>query len=264
MLLTLLILASVKGYNLTDCISFDFTFNVSETAQVQNVLDCENICSVKNSSWLLIRQEECSCYKERSKRWNSINRDECNLKCQDGLPCGGTARYSLYEIDQKKNVNFTAPQINTISLGSGDGTDVRNIARISAITVGILGFLGLMFLLVYCLRKKKQIKIPQIEENSLESSENSVKYLIKDLLPMAPTGLYSVITSYKARKGDEISLEVDQVVAIKEAYSDKWARGTNVTTGNQGFFPLTCLVSDEKYLKKGVEIPPRKRSKSII
>lgn len=256
MIIIFMLAIAANAYNLTDCISLTIGL---ESNKVKNVLECENLCLVKNSSLLLIRNDACSCFSIRDSSWSSVNRDECNLQCPDGLPCGGTERYSVYEVDQKKNVNVTNPQINTITVGSGDGTDVKNTVRIAVITVGVFVFICLMCLLIYCLRKKKQTKIPQIEENSIEA-DHSPKYLIKDLLPMAPTGLYSVITEYMAKKGDEISLQVDQVVAIKEAFSDKWARGTNVTTGEQGFFPLTCLVSDEKYLKKGVEIPARKRS----
>lgn len=244
---------STLAYNLTDCISSDMVNGTS----AQTVLDCENTCLNRNSTWFLMRIEECSCHMERNSSWSAMNIDECNIKCKDGLPCGGTARYSLYEIDSRRNVNIVDPQVNTITLGAGDGMDVRNTVRIAGITVGVLVFLGLIIFGIYCLKRKTQTKIPQIEENSVD---NTCKFLIQDLLPMAPTGLYSVITAYKAQRGDEISLKVDQVVAIKEAYSDKWARGTNVTSGVQGYFPLTCLVSDEKYLKTGVEIPHRKRS----
>jgi hypothetical protein len=164
-------------------------------------------------------------------------------------------------VDKTKNTTFTqSPEVSTISIGGGDGQDVKMTAQTIAITVGSILFVAIVGILIYCLQRKKQQKLPQIEGDA----ESDVAFLIKDLLPVAPTGLYSVVTAFNARKEDEISLDVDQVVAIKEAYSDKWARGTNVTTGAQGYFPLNCLVSDEKFLqqveKMGFEIPPRKRS----
>jgi hypothetical protein len=253
------------AYNLTDCISIDFRFTLTNETAVSNVLDCENICLVSNSSYFLLSQNDCSCYPRiYETRWSSTNRDECDLLCEDGLPCGGRERFSLYEVDKKKGTNFTqTPEINTISLGGGDGQDVQKTIKIAGITLGAIFFIVLLGLLVYCLQKKKPQKIPQIEEND----KTSIKYLIQDLLPVAPTGLYSVITGFDAKKQDEIGLQVDQVVAIKEAYSDKWARGTNVTTGAQGFFPLACLVSEEKFLErvqqKGLEIPLRKRSAKV-
>lgn len=261
-MLLLFTLPLIRAYNLTDCISTDFT--VTNKSSVVNVLDCENICLVRNSSYFLLGGDECSCYAQREGAWASTNRDECDLRCQDGLPCGGRERFSLYEVDKKRNINYTqVPEVNTISLGGGDGQDVQRTVRIAGITIGSILFIVLLGLMIYCLQRKKQKKIPQIEEDD----KTIVKFLIKDLLPVAPTGLYSVITAFDARKQDEISLQVDQVVAIKEAYSDKWARGTNVTTGTQGFFPLNCLISDEKFLqtvrKKGMEIPPRKRSAKV-
>jgi hypothetical protein len=242
------------AYNLTDCISTNATFKASKVSQVGSVLDCENICLDRNYTYFLLRSYDCSCYNSTKTSWTSKNKAECDFKCQDGLPCGGQERFSLYEVDQKKKV------VLTVNPGAGDGQDVRRTTRNIAIAVGSILFVACVGILIYCLQRNKQKKLPQIEGDS----EASVGFLIKDLLPVAPTGLYSVVTAFNARRQDEISVNVDQVVAIKEAYSDKWARGTNVTTGAQGFFPLNCLVSDEKFLqgveKKRLKIPPRKSS----
>ena len=254
------LLTLVQAYNLTDCVSYDFRFTPSNTSIIRTVLDCENYCLLSNSTLFLIQKTECSCYKSRDPQWTS-RPNECSFSCADG-PCGRDARSSLYTVDQRRNIVSEPPQVNTISLGSGDGQDVRNTIRIASITVGVIVFLILVGVGIYCLSKrKKSLKIPQIESASIENA--TVKFLIQDLLPVAPTGLYSVISNFTPHRLDEISLTIDQVVAIKEAYSDKWAKGTNVTTGNQGFFPLTVLISDEKYLKKGIEIPKRVKSLKV-
>jgi hypothetical protein len=251
------------AYKLTDCISTDDTFKASKVNVVSSVADCENICLDRNNTFFLLSPSNCFCYKTTriGSGWTSRSRADCGLKCEDGLTCGGRKRFSLYTVDKNTvDKNTTLNQDTAVLFGGGDGQDVERTARNIAITVGSILSIAIVGILIYCLRRKKQQKLPQIEEDA----ESSIAFLIKDLLPVAPTGLYSVVTAFNARKEDEISLDVDQVVAIKEAYSDKWARGTNVTTGAQGYFPLNCLVSDEKFLhqveKMGFEIPPRKRS----
>ena len=154
---------------------------------------------------------------------------------------------------------MTDPEGTTISVGTGDGQDVRKTIRIAIITLGVIGGLLLCAIVFWCVRKRNsRKKHPQIDEASLNA--DAIKYLIPDLLPVAPTGLYSVISKYDSQRHDELNLQVDQVIAIKEAYSDKWAKGTNITTGKQGFFPLAVLISDEKYLKKGIQISKRVKS----
>ncbi|KAJ1339619.1 hypothetical protein BSLG_005741 [Batrachochytrium salamandrivorans] len=62
-------------------------------------------------------------------------------------------------------------------------------------------------------------------------SSGSTEYLIPKLLPRTPNQLYSVYAVYKARRQDELSLGLKQVVAIRNTYSDGWAMGTDLSTG---------------------------------
>ena len=129
---------------------------------------------------------------------------------------------------------------------------------IAGIVVGIFGFFVLLGLVIYFVKKARAAKnLPQPEWSA---TGEPLGYLIPKLLPITPTGLYSVITPYSPSRSDELKLETDHVVAVRETFTDKWALGNNVTTGETGFFPLAVLVSDEKFIEQGVRIPNRYKS----
>ncbi|KAL7749557.1 hypothetical protein RI367_005113 [Sorochytrium milnesiophthora] len=65
--------------------------------------------------------------------------------------------------------------------------------------------------------------------------------------------------------GDEISMRIGDQVVIAASYSDGWARGKNLSTGQEGAFPLACFANPDyadfqAYLNYGNEtqdsIPP--------
>ncbi|KAI9359960.1 hypothetical protein DFJ73DRAFT_957307 [Zopfochytrium polystomum] len=59
----------------------------------------------------------------------------------------------------------------------------------------------------------------------------------------APGQKHKVVKRHKAQLEDEVGLEVGDVVEIEEVFEDGWGTGTNVSTGEFGAFPLSCLGS---------------------
>jgi hypothetical protein len=47
--------------------------------------------------------------------------------------------------------------------------------------------------------------------------------------------------------GDEVRMDVGHLVEVHEIFDDGWALGTNLTTGQQGAFPMGCMVKVEDY-----------------
>ncbi|KAI8817276.1 uncharacterized protein EV422DRAFT_542232 [Fimicolochytrium jonesii] len=59
------------------------------------------------------------------------------------------------------------------------------------------------------------------------------------ILPLAQT--MTVVQTYEAQMGDELTLNIGDVVSVDEEFDDGWAVGTNHTTSTIGAFPLSCL-----------------------
>jgi len=51
-----------------------------------------------------------------------------------------------------------------------------------------------------------------------------------------------VIAGYDARELDELTLQIGDVITVKEVYSDGWGIGINNSTNEQGIFPIVCLA----------------------
>ena len=218
----------------------------------------------------------------------------------DGLPCGEAVhkRYSMYTVGVGSSIVFPAidatqnstkpesttsaspkgPQVTNANIGTGNGQDVYKILAVSGIVLGCIAFLVLLGVFIYYIRKAKSLnKLPQppvaasltpnlddpknkLPLPLLESERRSSLFLIPSVLPVTPNQIYSVVTPYMPYKKDEVRLKADHVVCLRQAYEDQWALGSNVTTGESGVFPLACLVSDESWLKAGIQFPPRTAS----
>ncbi|KAJ3118068.1 hypothetical protein HDU96_004072 [Phlyctochytrium bullatum] len=50
-----------------------------------------------------------------------------------------------------------------------------------------------------------------------------------------------VVKRYNPMLDDELRLEVDEWVKVEETFEDGWGNGTNISTGEYGAFPLSCL-----------------------
>ena len=145
------------AYSLTDCISTDSTFTASEVSQVGSVLDCENICLDRNYTYFLLRSYDCSCYNSTKTSWTSKNKADCDFKCQDGLPCGGRERFSLYEVVGKKSASLTVT-VNPMEQDRKNSEQrLAHSAWIVATVVLVVGFIGFMFYLWYRNSKRKQL-----------------------------------------------------------------------------------------------------------
>ncbi|KAI8845476.1 hypothetical protein BC829DRAFT_491627 [Chytridium lagenaria] len=64
-----------------------------------------------------------------------------------------------------------------------------------------------------------------------------------------------VVKRYHPMLEDEVALEVGDVVQVGERFEDGWGSGMNLTTGDVGAFPLSCLA--------GVTLRTAKRVQSI-
>ncbi|KAJ3099362.1 hypothetical protein HDU97_003235 [Phlyctochytrium planicorne] len=65
-----------------------------------------------------------------------------------------------------------------------------------------------------------------------------------------PGARMKVVKRYKAMLEDEVSLEIDDVVEVEDTFEDGWGSGTNVSTGEFGAFPLSCLGSGRSNAKR--------------
>ncbi|KAJ2320621.1 hypothetical protein IWW51_004593, partial [Coemansia sp. RSA 2702] len=53
-----------------------------------------------------------------------------------------------------------------------------------------------------------------------------------------------VVRPFFARRDDEISLQNGDVVTLQMAFDDGWVVGKNLTSGNEGTFPLMCVMEN--------------------
>ncbi|KAJ3123004.1 hypothetical protein HK098_002300 [Nowakowskiella sp. JEL0407] len=53
-----------------------------------------------------------------------------------------------------------------------------------------------------------------------------------------------VIAKYDANLEDELILSVGDIILVDETFDDGWATGTNLTTGQEGCFPMACCVAE--------------------
>ncbi|KAI8808511.1 hypothetical protein BJ742DRAFT_808848 [Cladochytrium replicatum] len=57
---------------------------------------------------------------------------------------------------------------------------------------------------------------------------------------------YLAIHPYSAKLSDEVSLDRGHVVLIRKVYNDGWVNGINLTTGQEGTFPVACTTPMEE------------------
>ncbi|KAJ3206451.1 hypothetical protein HDU67_008164 [Dinochytrium kinnereticum] len=53
--------------------------------------------------------------------------------------------------------------------------------------------------------------------------------------------LHKVVQEYLPTLEDEMVLNMNDQIVLNHSYEDGWGRGTNLTTGTQGVFPVMCL-----------------------
>jgi len=77
---------------------------------------------------------------------------------------------------------------------------------------------------------------------------------------------YKVVRVFVPSEEDEIKLNIGDDVEITEIFEDGWCEGKNVSTGEGGVFPRTCVVEADQYTtmierSKSSTLPNRRRSK---
>ncbi|KAJ3089323.1 hypothetical protein HK102_006648 [Quaeritorhiza haematococci] len=176
------------------------------------------------------------------------------------------------------------PDNDTFSSGAGMSTQTRAWIIVGSL-VGAVILLALGAVIYNRVKRKKEPvhTLPRLSSSSAAVSaaagaasgtggtESSSLFLIPGVLPRTPNMIYSVIRPFNpsatpstSTSTDEIKLQRDEVVNIREVFSDGWAVGTNVSTGESGIFPLGCLVSDQGWAtKSGFVNGPPTRSDSL-
>ncbi|PVZ97590.1 hypothetical protein BB558_004580 [Smittium angustum] len=76
-----------------------------------------------------------------------------------------------------------------------------------------------------------------IENN--ENSKDFVDFFLKNVGKPR-----TVIHPFFAKREDEITLKVDDSVQIQIAFDDGWVVGKNLTTGEEGSFPMMCVIKN--------------------
>ncbi|KAJ3034674.1 hypothetical protein HDV00_004813 [Rhizophlyctis rosea] len=68
--------------------------------------------------------------------------------------------------------------------------------------------------------------------------------------PTTPTPtfmqLYTVIRPHTPTHDDELVLTSGQLVSINQNFDDGWSQGVNISTGEEGVFPASCVVKRER------------------
>jgi len=75
-------------------------------------------------------------------------------------------------------------------------------------------------------------------ENLANVSMNEKVYNTKELNPKYCKAIYPFSKSME----DELELEANDLVDITKKFDDGWATGINLRSGQEGFFPLNCLL----------------------
>jgi len=75
-------------------------------------------------------------------------------------------------------------------------------------------------------------------ENLVNLAPNEKVYNTKELDPKYCKAIYPFNKSLE----DELELEANDLIDITEKFDDGWAKGINLKTGKDGFFPLNCLL----------------------
>ena len=237
-----------------------------------------------NASFALLSGSSCVC-PQGLELFYAVNAAECSVECQDGNKCGNTIfnRFSVYNITEDR-LSSTSTSTTTViaepsnrivtqANGPGASVDERQLALIVGLTLG--GFILLVIVAILLVRHRRRLAIPETPQldsrkyslskhslhllgpsefdaesstasGSMDVQSHNTDYLIPDVLLKTPNMIYSVHAPYTAKQQDELSLRINQVVAVSKTYSDDWAWGTEIATGAQGMFPLICLVSPSK------------------
>ncbi|KAJ1565708.1 hypothetical protein HK096_011478 [Nowakowskiella sp. JEL0078] len=145
--------------------------------------------------------------------------------------CDSVASYETKEkyVSKSQNLKAAAADASTIESPAPDnmtGTIVGATAGAAFVVVVAVA------LVAYVRRRPKSPKGYPISTEEHEGLTNDVEPL---------NGRYTVTMAYKHTQGDEIDLEIGDVVELSMKFSDGWCKGKNISTGSEGLFPLGCV-----------------------
>ena len=236
----------MRAWSSVGCYQLDRPATLNITINPLQVTLCVEGCSKQNASFALLAPAGCACLATTPLP-TRVNDAECNQFCSDGYGCGGPPnRVSIYGIQPDAAIPpFSSPSpsptssVTTENIGKGSSIDQWKIAAIAGGVLGGLIVLGIAFLVYKRWKKNKDVStLPR-----LHSKSKTTGYLLPNL-PKTADMIYSVQKTYRAQRQDELTVMINHVVAVRSTFADEWALATNITAGDSGLIPLSCLVSE--------------------
>ncbi|KAI9193323.1 uncharacterized protein BJ171DRAFT_528904 [Polychytrium aggregatum] len=241
---------------------------------------CSNTCIVQGKAVLLISKPVCFCVDATDlTSFSAVNDAECSTLCDDQAQCGNTifTRFSGYQVFTNV-VNISIPSapsstsaaprpvttINVLPGSDSSKTVVPTWLIVGGSVAAVLFLFGVVYLIRHRSQQQKLHTLPRLEAGVRPKRTPAVDkvYLIDKYLPATTNMIYSVITPYEppASRFDEIAIQPDQVVVLHKHFNDRWALATNITSGQVGYIPMNCLISDERWIRSNFPIPSREDS----
>ena len=241
----LFLLATIAraGYELQGCYSLNQPLLEEEQLPENTVDICTTKCIQNTKLYSLITIDKCYCV-DSLQDFNIVKRNsnECTTLCKDMAPCGGRDRLSGYKLlntNQVQTVPYSQPTENAQGgIGQGNTINDRQIALFSSIGAVVL-IIGIL-VGIYYHRRKQFNKIPTLPRLV---STKSDKYLVPGKLVQTQDMIYIVSKGYEPKRMDELKLEKGDVCCVLE-WDSEFALGNNLTSGDKGRFPLSCLVDE--------------------
>lgn len=196
---------------------------------------CIQACSLRNVSFAAIGAN-CFCVNTLPPKFNTA---ECRSTCNDGYPCGGSNRVTIYSLAEEPPILPSPTQVVNQDTGTGYKVDQVRIAIIAGSCVGAVVVCALLFYFYRRYRKNNSASLlPKLPN----------QWLIQDILPYNPTNIYSVHRPYAPKQADEMEIDIGNVVALNHSLNNGWGSGKNMTTNKSGYFPLICLTDSNREL----------------
>lgn len=139
---------------------------------------------------------------------------------------------------------------------------------IIGIIIGVLVFVGCLGAVFWFANKKrKHQKSREHDQDGLLGGYESQNTLLDhSTTPQPPQQqqqqleeFYEVKHPYPPQMGDELGLNVGDIVCVAMNFDDGWALGFNVTTGLKGVFPIVCVTPvPEELLEQLLDQPTNK------
>ena len=166
-------------------------------------------------------------------------------KVNPNIGCCGSSLFGGNQTDVNLLLPINTNSISNTTVSANTSGGGAGMGVIIGIVFAVLTFLAALILAIILVRKRKATFLQDIQYNESTSKSNysNEKYSnnapgISDA-PVAET--MQVIYNYVPNLSDEVYLYVGDPVLVKAKFDDGWALGYNMTTKQEGSFPLACV-----------------------